>query len=157
MPPTEKRGRVHTSTVTVSVIDPNSLEINPDYQKISDKDFKVEWFSGTGAGGMHRNKKMNSCRLIHTPTGLVETRQGRKREANLKQAKDALLVLLRDKQYNHRSSHFKVVKKNQVGSGMRGDKIRTYRFQDDQVTDHNTKKSAPVSKIMRGRFDLLWT
>ena len=156
MPPTEKRGRVHTSTVTVSVINPNLIDNNDDYQKLSDDHFRVEWFSGTGAGGQHRNKKMNSCRLIHIPTGLVEARQGRKRESNLRDAKEALLQLLSNSQQSHRDGQLNRVKKNQIGSGMRGDKIRTYRFQDDQVVDHQTGKSARVSKVMKGKFNLLW-
>ena len=61
---------------------------------ISDNDFNVEWFSGTGKGGQHRNKHQNSCRLIHIPTNIVETRQGRKRESNLKEAKHSLLLKL---------------------------------------------------------------
>lgn len=154
--PTEKRGRVHTSTVTVSVLNPTSIESNQDYDKISDEHFKAEWFSGTGKGGQHRNKKQNSCRLIHIPTGLVEIRQGRNRETNFKQAKDSLLTLLQQKQYNHRFRQSAEITKNQRGSGMRGDKIRTYRFQDDQVIDHQTGKSARASKVMKGKFDLLW-
>ena len=99
---------------------------------------------------------MNSCRLIHIPTGLVESRQGRKRESNLREAKDALLQQLLNKQHSHRNGQMKRVKKNQIGSGMRGDKIRTYRFQDDQVVDHQTGKSAKASKVMKGKFNLLW-
>ena len=147
---------MHTSTVTVSVLNLNIIDDNKDYQKISDEYFKVEWFSGTGKGGQHRNKKKNSCRLIHIPTGLVEIRQGRSRETNLKQAKDSLLTKIQQKQYNHRSKQSAKIIKNQRGSGMRGDKIRTYRFQDDQVVDHQTGKTARASKVMKGKFNLLW-
>lgn len=154
--PTEKRGRVHTSTVTVSVIDPASINNNDDLLKLSDDHFRVEWFSGTGKGGQHRNRKMNSCRLIHIPTGLMENRQGRKREENLRQAKDFLLTKLQNMHYTHRKKQSQVIIKSQMGSGMRGDKIRTYRFQDDQVVDHNTGKSAKASKVMKGGFNLLW-
>lgn len=123
---------------------------------ISEEHFRVEWFSGTGKGGQHRNKKQNSCRMIHIPTGIVESRQGRKREDNLRQAKAAILTTLQDKQRNHYKSQSQGLKKTQMGSGMRGDKIRTYRFQDDQVVDHNTGKTAKASKVMRGGFNLLW-
>lgn len=156
IPPTEKRGRVHTSTVTVSVLNPEVINSNNDYKKISDDDFRVEWFSGTGKGGQHRNKKQNSCRLIHIPTGLVESRQGRNRENNLKQAKDSLLTKLEQWDYNAQNAQSSKIVKDQRGSGMRGDKIRTYRFQDDQVIDHNTGKTAKASKVMKGKFDLLW-
>jgi len=116
----------------------------------------VEWFSGTGSGGMHRNKKKTSCRLIHIPTGLVESRQGRKRELNLRDAKSALLQKLQDTRENSMQTVLSTIRKDQVGSGMRGDKIRTYRFQDNIVTDHNTTKKARCSKVMKGYFDLLW-
>lgn len=138
------------------MLNPSVIDDNKDYQKISDEYFRVEWFSGTGKGGQHRNRHCNSCRLIHIPTGLVETRQGRERKTNLKQAKDSLLTTLQQKQYNHRSKQSAKIAKNQRGSGMRGDKIRTYRFQDDQVVDHQTGKTARASKVMKGKFDLLW-
>jgi peptide chain release factor 1 len=147
---------VHTSTVTVSVLNPESIDINEDYQKISDGDFRVEWFSGSGAGGQHRNKKMNSCRFIHIPTGIMESRQGRKREDNLRQAKDAILKRLQEMQYSDRRKQSQDIKKTQAGSGMRGDKIRTYRFQDNYVVDHITGKSAKANKVMKGNFNLLW-
>src|SRR5687768_9355475 len=80
--PTEKRGRVHTSTITVAILD-HDATTNDIYSKRADDDFKIEWFSGTGKGGQHRNRHMNSCRLIHLPTGLKQERQGRHRESNL--------------------------------------------------------------------------
>jgi len=65
-PPTEKRGRVHTSTVMVAVINESDFA-QPNYDDIDPDDFKVEWYSGTGAGGQHRNKHQNSVRLTHIP------------------------------------------------------------------------------------------
>lgn len=141
--------------MTVAVIDPN-VQTNAAYTQVRDSDFAVDWFSGTGAGGQHRNKKMNSCRVTHVPTGIVETRQGRKRESNLREAKDALIQRLQKARSNAVHSVVSSIRKDQVGSGMRGDKIRTYRFQDDQVHDHNTNKRAMCSKVMKGHFDLLW-
>lgn len=94
--------------------------------------------------------------MIHIPTGFSETRQGRKREANLRDAKDTLIQKLAEMQTSHKASTFSEIKKKQMGSGMRGDKIRTYRFQDDRVIDHQTGKSAKATKVMKGRFDLLW-
>lgn len=156
MSPTEKRGRVHTSTVTVSVLDPNLIKSDTEYTKIEDNFFHIEWFSGTGKGGSHRNKKQNSCRVIHTPTGISESRQGRKREANLREAKQAILNRLNSQNNSNMYSESEKIKKEQRGSGMRADKIRTYRFQDDQVIDHQTGKTAKATKVMKGRIDLLW-
>ncbi len=154
--PTERRGRVHTSSVTVSVVDPGTANTDTSYTEIDDSDFSIEWFSGTGKGGQHRNKRKNCCKLIHIPTGLSEARQGRKRESNMREAKLALLKTLQDLQDSSMHDNLAAVRKDQIGSGMRGDKIRTYRFQDDRVHDHNSDKKARCSKVMKGRFDLLW-
>lgn len=155
VPPTEKRGRVHTSTVTVSVLG-DDVEADPRYAMREDKDFYVEWFSGTGKGGQKRNKSQSCCRLYHLPTGLVESRQGRSRVNNENDAKRALLETL-DKMSNaeQRQSQSSI-RKEQVGSGMRGDKIRTIRFQDDIAVDHETNKKITAKQYMRGCMDDLW-
>ncbi len=155
MPPTERRGRVHTSSVTVAVLD-NDVRGDFRFSKTADTDFHIEWFSGTGKGGQHRNKKMNSCRVKHLPTGLMESRQGRKRESNLRDAKQALLKQLKQAQHNATASTVAEIRKNQVGCGMRGDKFRTYRLQDDNVIDHQSGRRAKGTKVMKGYFDLLW-
>lgn len=151
VPPTERKGRVHTSTVTVAVIDSTVTET-----EFRDHDFRVEWYSGTGAGGQHRNKHQNSCRITYVPTGQVSTAQCRSRQNSLEQAKTALLEQLK---HADRTKHKQTVdtdRKQQVGSGMRGDKIRTYRFQDDVVKDHNSDRTASVRQVLRGNFDLMW-
>lgn len=151
VPPTEKKGRVHTSTVTVAVIDPSIQK-----KEYTDRDFRIEWFSGTGAGGQHRNKHQNSCRIIHIESGLVATSQNRSRQNSLEEAKSAILEVLQKADRQEKYQELASDRKQQVGSGMRGDKIRTYRFQDDTVKDHNTEKVSTVSKVLRGYFDLLW-
>jgi len=140
----------------VAVINPNT-PTDERYTLITDDHFRIEWFSGTGKGGQHRNKKKNSCRVIHEPTGLSEARQGRKRESNLRDAKQALLTRLQNRRDEFSHNKMAAVRKNQVGSGMRGDKIRTYRFQDDQVVDHQSGSKTTCSKILKGHFDLLWS
>lgn len=152
IPPTERKGRVHTSTVTVAVIDLNQ---KVDFT-VKDSDLKIEWYSGTGAGGQHRNKHQNSCRITHLPTGTIVTSQCRSRQNSLEEARSALLKKL----YKEASaSHYALIsdsRKKQVGSGMRGDKIRTYRFQDDIVQDHLTNREGSCIKVLKGNFDLLW-
>jgi peptide chain release factor 1 len=152
VPPTERKGRVHTSTVTVAVID--DLNYNPN--QINQSDIKVEWYSGTGAGGQHRNKHQNSCRLTHIPTGTIATAQCRSRENSYNEALNALTNRVDSQTRSRYNNSVAIERKQQVGSGMRGDKIRTYRFQDDRVQDHNTNKTASVKKILAGNFDLLW-
>lgn len=93
---------------------------------------------------------------MHVPTGMMETCQGRQRKSNFREAKEALLKSLQKMQETSTQQSLAAVRKDQVGSGMRGDKIRTYRFQDDRVHDHRSDKKAKCSKIMKGHFDLLW-
>ena len=123
---------------------------------VNERDLKTEWYSGTGAGGQHRNKHQNSCRLTHVPSGTVVTAQCRSRENSYAQALAEIQRRV-DKNftlcYNAKVSEDR---KQQVGSGMRGDKIRTYRFQDDRVQDHQSMNEASVKKVMNGNFDLLW-
>lgn len=151
IPPTERKGRVHTSTVTVAIIDESTPKI-----KVLNADLKIEWYSGTGAGGQHRNKHQNSCRITHLPTGIVATAQCRSRQNSLDQALSTITQTVDNlvkKQYNNEIA---CDRKQQVGSGMRGDKIRTYRFQDDVVKDHRTDKTASTKKVLAGNFEILW-
>ena len=153
VPPTERKGRVHTSTVTVAVID--RIEgFGPS--SIPQSDLKIEWYSGTGAGGQHRNKHQNSCRITHLPSGLIVTSQTRSRQNSLNAAMADLQQRLDAETKRLYNNTIASDRKQQVGSGMRGDKIRTYRFQDDVVKDHLTNKTSSVKKILAGNFDLLW-
>jgi peptide chain release factor 1 len=138
--------------VTVAVIDP--LEIKA--VQFNDRDFKIDWYSGTGKGGQNRNKVQACCRLTHLPSGLIQTAQTRSRESSFKLAKDQILTLLNRVQQNSHKAEQNTNAAAQHGSGMRGDKRRTYRFQDDRVQDHLTGKSATISKVLEGNFNLLW-
>lgn len=122
----------------------------------NDKDFKIEWYSGTGAGGQHRNKHQNSCRLTHIDSGTVVTSQCRSRENSLNEAKVELLRRLNGGASATENLVRSKIRKDQVGTGERGDKIRTYRFQDNVVKDHRTGKHSQCDKVMDGNFDLLW-
>lgn len=142
---------MHTSTVTVAVIDESVTDFN-----IIDADLRIEWYSGTGAGGQHRNKHQNSCRITHIPSGVVVTSQCRSRLNSLESAKKEIIERVSNTYISHKMYEVATIRKTQVGSGMRGDKIRTYRFQDDTVKDHITGKSSSVKKVMAGNFNLLW-
>ncbi|MDE2096356.1 MAG: PCRF domain-containing protein [Patescibacteria group bacterium] len=152
IPPTERRGRVHTSTVTVSVMDGAA---RPKVV-LREADIKVEWFSGTGKGGQHRNKHQNCCRMLHVPSGTVQVANGRERTANYREAWTALERRLNGEASASAAAVERGERREQRGSGMRGDKRRTYRFRDDLVADHVTGRTAPCSRVMRGYFDLLW-
>lgn len=151
VPPTERKGRVHTSTVTVAVIDERRA-----VQEWDESDIRVEWYSGSGAGGQHRNKHQNSCRVIHVPTGLVRKSETRHRESSYRDAINALKGAL---SYQSSSQEHKVqnsARQAQVGSGMRGDKRRTYRFQEGVVKDHVNSTQSNIDLVMSGNFDKLW-
>ena len=137
--------------MTVAIIDESAPLI-----KVMDADLKIEWYSGTGAGGQHRNKHQNSCRITHLPTGITATAQCRSRQNSLDQAKSAIFEQVDNLVKGQYNSAIACDRKQQVGSGMRGDKVRTYRFQDDVVKDHRTDKSASTKKILAGNFELLW-
>jgi peptide chain release factor 1 len=153
VPPTERKGRVHTSTVTVAVIDAAESQ---RAVAIPDTDLKIEWYSGTGAGGQHRNKHQNSCRITHIPSGTVVTAQCRSRQNSLAEAMGTIQAHVDNLAKTAYNKNIAIDRKQQVGSGMRGDKIRTYRFQDDRVQDHLTGKAAKCSAVLKGNFELLW-
>ncbi len=139
--------------MTVAVID--RMEENGS-SAIPEKDLKIEWYSGTGAGGQHRNKHQNSCRITHIPSGIVVTSQCRSRQNSLTEAMAEIQQRVDTAAKRSYNSNIASDRKRQVGSGMRGDKIRTYRFQDDSVQDHVTGKRATCSQILKGNVDLLW-
>jgi peptide chain release factor 1 len=151
VPPTERKGRVHTSTVTVAIVDSQVIST-----VIAEHDLEIEWYSGTGAGGQHRNKHQNSCRITHKPTGITAKAECRSRTNSLAEATSAIQKRVDQLLQSKYNSDLASNRKSQVGTGMRGDKIRTYRFQDDRVQDHITGKTSSVKKVMAGNFDLLW-
>ena len=155
VPANDRLKRVHTSTVTVAVLAP-SAPSSTDVA-LDPSDLEVEWFSGTGAGGQHRNKKRTSCRVRHVPTGVVETRQGRDREANRRDATEALRASVAAARRGSVDRATADLRSRQVGSGMRGDKIVTIRFKDDRAVHHGTGRSTTASRYMRGFVDDTWS
>lgn len=139
--------------MTVAVVDPSeAVQI-----EFNEKDFRIDWFSGTGCGGQFRNKHQNSCRMVHIESGLIVTAQCRSRQNSLEQAKKEMMTRLQEQSSKSHHGAISKDRKQQVGSGMRGDKIRTYQFKYDVVNDHQTGKSAKCSKVLAGHFDLLWS
>lgn len=124
--------------------------------KLDAETVRIEWFSGTGAGGQHRNKHQNSCRLIHEPTGITVTSQQRKRTQSYNTAWAELEKRITELEKTQTDTSVTALRSELVGTGMRADKVRTYRFQDDQVKDHVSGRSAKCSQVMRGQFNLLY-
>lgn len=151
MPPTERRGRVHTSTVTVSVVDllPEQLS-SIDLSKVVFKTTR-----GSGSGGQNRNKVETV--VIASYDGItVRCETERSQKQNKDTALSILAAKVRDRKLESDLRATNEVRRQQIGSGMRGDKIRTYREQDDQVVDHRTGKRCRLRDFTRGNLRELW-
>lgn len=151
MPPTERRGRVHSSTVTVAVVDPGARA----REVFRETDVEVEWYSGSGAGGQHRNRHMNSARLTHRPTGIVRTAQTRSRQSSLMSAMAALKEAVEGRSEGIAAEAVNADRRAQIGSAAKADKRRTYRFQEGRVLDHQTGRQARLDEVMAGGFERL--
>lgn len=149
VPPTEKRGRVHTSTITVAVL-PEVSNLKMD---IPDKELEWKTCRSSGAGGQHTNKTDSAVALKHLPSGLIVRVESRSQYQNKQDAlqilKNKLSLLQREKSRLSRDAS----RKEQMGTGMRGDKIRTIRQQDDQVHDHELNKRISYKDYSRGNWD----
>lgn len=145
---------MHTSTVTVGVLF-KEVVASP-FDQIDEDDFEYRLFSGTGKGGQHRNKHQVSVVMTHIPTGLKQTVQGRSKERNLIDAKERLLATLAERKIELLHKTENADRAGQIGNGMRGEKKRTYRFQEDRVTDHESGKSMTCKAFMRGDVEKLW-
>ncbi|PIS17302.1 MAG: peptide chain release factor 1 [Candidatus Nealsonbacteria bacterium CG09_land_8_20_14_0_10_42_14] len=151
IPRTEKAGRVHTSTASVAVLPkPKATEI-----KINPKDLKVDVYKSSGPGGQYVNKRMTAVRITHLPTGIVVTSQT---ERNLQQNKENAMSILGarvlEKNKSEQVEKMGEKRKAQIKRAERADKIRTYNFPQDRVTDHRIQKSFHnIEGIMAGKLD----
>ena len=123
--------------------------------QLTESDLHIEWFSGTGKGGQHRNKHQNSIKLTHKPTNITVTKQGRLRKTNYQQAHDELTNRVNELHNTNVSNKMSKQRKELVGSGMRADKIITIRMRDDKVMCHTTNKSTSAKRFMRGDMKVL--
>jgi peptide chain release factor 1 len=149
VPVTESQGRVHTSTATVAVL-PELDEI--DDIVINPADLKTDTFRASGAGGQHVNKTDSAIRITHLPTGtIVECQEERSQHKNRARAMSLLKARLLDAERNKQSEAQAESRRLQVGTGDRSQRIRTYRYKDNLVTDHRIGLNLyRLTEIMQG-------
>jgi len=151
IPKTEKSGRIHTSTVSVAVLpkpQKGKITINPN-------DLKIDTYKASGPGGQYVNKRMSAIRITHLPTGIVVTSQT---ERNLQQNRENALSILEakllEKQESEEAAKISATRRSQIGRAQRAEKIRTYNFPQNRVTDHRIKKTFHnIEEIMEGNLE----
>ncbi|MFB0556924.1 MAG: peptide chain release factor 1 [Dehalococcoidia bacterium] len=151
VPITEASGRIHTSTATVAVL-PEAKEIE---LKVNPDDLKMEFFHSRGAGGQNVNKVTTAVRITHLPTGIVASCQDERSQIrNRMKAMAVLRARLLDLEQRKQSESIDKERRMQVGSGQRAEKIRTYNFPQNRVTDHRISSSFHnLQQILDGELD----
>ena len=151
VPVTETQGRVHTSTVTVAVL-PEAETVDVE---INEKDIKIDTFRSSGAGGQHINKTDSAIRITHFPTGIVVTCQDQRSQTkNKERAMQVLATKLYDYYQGQKDEEYASLRKGQVGTGDRSERIRTYNFPQGRVTDHRIGFTLyNIDEFMNGDLD----
>lgn len=153
VPRTESGGRIHTSAATIAVL-PEAEDVEVE---IAQQDIKVDVFRSSGAGGQHVNVTDSAVRMTHVPTGIVVTCQDeRSQHKNKAKAMRVLKARILDRKEAEQRKKISEQRKKQVGSGDRSEKIRTYNFPENRVTDHRIKLSLyNLPAILEGELDEL--
>jgi peptide chain release factor 1 len=153
VPETESGGRVHTSTATVAVL-PEMEEVDV---QINPADIEMQVYRASGAGGQHINKTSSAVRLIHKPSGIVVScQEERSQVQNRERCMRMLASKLYEQEQERLSSEITGMRRSQVGTGMRNERIRTYNFPQGRVTDHRIGLTLyKIDSIMDGDLDEL--
>ena len=151
VPKTETQGRVHTSTATVLVM-PEAEEVDVE---INMSDLRIDTYRASGAGGQHINKTDSAVRITHIPTGTVTTSQdGRSQHDNKDKAMRAMRTKLYEMKLREQEEALGSERKNKIGTGDRAEKIRTYNYPQNRVTDHRIGLTIQqLDRIMEGKLD----
>jgi len=151
VPATEGSGRVHTSAATVAVL-PEAEDVDIH---IEEKDLRIDVFRASGPGGQSVNTTDSAVRITHLPTGLVVQQQDEKSQhKNKAKALKVLRARLYDMERTRREAERAAARKSQVGSGDRSEKVRTYNFPQNRVTDHRINLTLyKIDRVMAGELD----
>ncbi len=151
VPKTETQGRVHTSTATVLVM-PEAEEV--DFE-LNPGDLRIDTYRASGAGGQHINKTDSAVRITHIPTGVVTTSQdGRSQHDNKDKAMRAMRTKLYEMKLREQEEALGSERRNKIGSGDRSEKIRTYNYPQNRVTDHRIGLTLQqLDRIMEGKLE----
>ncbi|MFC6294775.1 peptide chain release factor 1 [Lactiplantibacillus daoliensis] len=151
VPVTESAGRVHTSTATVGIM-PEAKDVDI---KLEQKDIRVDVFRSSGAGGQHINKTSSAVRMTHLPTGIVVSMQDqRSQQQNRAKAMEILRARVYDYYQSREQNQYDAERKSAVGTGDRSERIRTYNYPQNRVTDHRIGLTLnKLDRVMNGELD----
>jgi len=151
VPATESQGRIHTSTATVAVL----AEMDEVDVKINESDLEIDSYRAGGAGGQHVQKNDTAIRITHRPTGLVvQCQDERSKTQNLMRAMSILRARLYEMELERQMAEQDAARRSQVGTGERSEKIRTYNYPQNRVTDHRINLSSyNLPAVMDGDLD----
>jgi peptide chain release factor 1 len=151
VPVTESQGRIHTSTATVAVM-PEAEEVEID---VDPNDLKIDVYRSTGPGGQSVNTTDSAVRITHLPTGVVVAMQDEKSQLQNKQkALRVLRARLLQRERERQEAELSAARRLQIGTGERAEKIRTYNFRENRVTDHRIQRTAyNLDRVLEGELD----
>jgi peptide chain release factor 1 len=150
VPATEAQGRIHTSAATVAVLP----EVEDVEVEVLDKDLRIDTMRSGGAGGQHVNKTESAVRITHEPTGVVVVcQEERSQHKNKARAMTVLRARIYEMELRRRAAERAAHRKSQVGSGDRNERIRTYNFPQNRVTDHRIHASYSLQQVIAGELE----